>query len=208
MRNEAEVFAYLKALCRSSGYVHALATICYRDNMVRYSGQMRPKDMLPLFSPDRLIRTEISTLIGLIIQGEMDWTRPSPDVVQQQMDSTDALLKELHKTFLPSLSAPSGEQAEAVAGRELLGRGAFLREAIFYGGESAYSFQYRNLAVPKYAEDDAWLKANRLFSIFDARAVAQAISRLQERKLTAGRTVLRWRPECRNACSPLRRRRR
>ena len=105
MRDEAEVFADLKVLCRSSGYIHALATICFRDNIVRYSGQLRPKDMLPMFSPDRLIRTEISTLIGLMVQGERDWVRPSPDVVQQQVDSTDALLKELHETFLPSLSA-------------------------------------------------------------------------------------------------------
>ena len=55
-----------------------------------------------MFSPNRLIRTEISTLIGLMIQGEMDWTMPSPHVVQEQMDRMDALLKELHETFLPS----------------------------------------------------------------------------------------------------------
>ena len=109
MRNEAEVFADLRVLCRSSGYVHALANICFRDNIVRYSGQMRPKDMLPMFSFDRLIRTEISTLIGLMIQGEMDWTRPSPYVVQEQMDSTDSLLKELHETFLPSISGTIAE---------------------------------------------------------------------------------------------------
>jgi hypothetical protein len=166
--------------CRSSGYVHALANICFRDNIVRYSGQMRPKDMLPMFSPDHLIRTEISTLIGLMIQGEMDWTMPSPHVVQEQIDRTDALLKELHETFLPSLSGAIAEQAMApVKDLELLGRGEFLREVIFYGGESAYSFQYRDFAPPKYAADDAWLEANRGFSIFDARTIAQTIARLR-----------------------------
>ncbi len=184
MRTEAEVFADLKELCQSSGYVHALANICFRDNIVRYSGQMRPKDMLPMFSPDRLIRTEISTLIGLMIQGEMSWKRPSPHVVQEQMDCTDALLKELHETFLPSMSGAIAEQAKApVKDLELMGRGEFLREAIFYGGESAYSFQYRDFAPPKYAADDAWLKANRGFSVFDARTIAHAIARLQEQKL-------------------------
>jgi hypothetical protein len=108
VRNETEVFADLKVLCQSPGYVHALANICFRDNMVRYSGQMRPKDMLPMFSPDRLIRTEISTLIGLMIQGEMDWTMPSPHVVQGQMAHTDALLRELHETFLPPISGAVG----------------------------------------------------------------------------------------------------
>ena len=184
MRNEAEIFADLKALCRSSGYVHALANICFRDNIVRYSGQMRPKDMLPMFSPERLIRTEISTLIGLMIQGEMDWKMAPPHIVQEQMDRTDALLKELHETFLPSMSGAIALQAKRpVRDLELLGRGEFLREAIFYGGESAYSFQYRDFAPPKYAADDAWLKANRGFSIFDARTIAHAIARLQEQKL-------------------------
>jgi hypothetical protein len=59
MRTESDVFADLGALCRSEGYVHALSVLCFRDNIVRYSGQMRAKDMLPMFSPDHLIRTEI-----------------------------------------------------------------------------------------------------------------------------------------------------
>jgi hypothetical protein len=184
MRNEAEVFADLAVLCRSSGYVHALANICFRDNIVRYSGQMRAKDMLPMFSPDHLIRAEISTLIGLMIQGEVDWKMPSPRVCQEQMDRTDALLRELHDTFLPSFSDAIAEQTKGpVKDLELLGRGEFLREAIFYGGESAYSFQYRDFAPPKYAADDAWLKANRSFSIFEARTIAHAIARQQEQKL-------------------------
>ena len=184
MRNEADVFADLRGLCQSSGYVHALANICFRDNMVRYSGRMRPKDMLPMFSLDRLIRTEVSTLIGLMIQGEMDWQMPPPCVVQEQMDRTDALLKELHDTFLPSISSAIGEQAnKPTRDLGLLSRGEFLREAIFYGGESAYSFQYRDFAPLKYAADDAWFKANRGFSIFDASTIAQAIARLQEQKV-------------------------
>jgi len=186
MRNEADVFADLGALCRSEGYVHALANLSFRDNIVRYSGNMSPKDMLPMFSPDRLIRTEISTLIGLMIQSDMNWAMPSPEVVQEQMDRTDSLLKELHETFLPSMSGALAEPAKAPAeDLELLGRGKFLREVIFYGGESAYTFQYRDLAPQEYAEDDAWLKANREFSIFDARTVAESIARLQEQKLMA-----------------------
>ncbi|MDQ6666545.1 MAG: prepilin peptidase, partial [Acidobacteriota bacterium] len=186
MRTEAEVFADLKALCRSAGYVHVLAYLSFCDNIVRYSGQMSPKDMLPMFSRDRLIRTEISTLIGLMIQGDIDWTMPSAPVVQEQLDRTDSLLKELHETFLPSMSGTLAERAKApVTDLELIGRGEFLREVIFYAGESAYSFQYRDFAPQKYAADDAWLNANRGFSIFDARTVAQSIARLQEQKLMA-----------------------
>jgi hypothetical protein len=88
MRSEADVLSDLAAICRSDGYVHALAYLCFRDSVVRYTGEMRPKDMLPIFSNDRLIRTEISTLVGLMIQGDMNWTMPSPDIVQEQLDRT------------------------------------------------------------------------------------------------------------------------
>lgn len=57
-----------------------------------------------MFSRDHLIRTEVSTLIGLMIQGETDWTIPPPHVIQEQMDRTNALLKEFHETFLSSMS--------------------------------------------------------------------------------------------------------
>ena len=186
MRSEADAFFDLAALCRSEGYVHALAYLCFRDNIVRYAREMRPKDMLPMFSADRLIRTEISTLIGLMIQGDMSWKMPPPDVVQQQLDRTESLLKELHETFLPSMAAAIAQQAEA-PDRDLnvLGRGDFLREVIFYSSESAYNFQYREFAPQKYAADDAWLRANKGFSISEARDVAQAIARLQEQKLMA-----------------------
>src|SRR5580692_9306721 len=74
MRSEADVLSDLAAIRRSDGYVHALAYLCFRDSVVRYTGEMRLKDMLPIFSNDRLIRTKISTLVGLMIQGDMNWT--------------------------------------------------------------------------------------------------------------------------------------
>ncbi|MNQ75165.1 hypothetical protein D3C85_899500 [compost metagenome] len=60
--------------------------------------------------------------------------------------------------------------------------GAALREPIFYGGESAYSFQYRDFSPAKYGHDDPWLIANKGFSIRDAHNVVYAISRLQDEK--------------------------
>jgi len=182
MRTEAEVFGELAGLCQSSGYIHALAYLCFRDNIVRYSGTMHPKDLLPMFSSKRLIRTEISTLIGLMIKVAIDWDLPTPENVQDQISRTDALLKELHETFLPPMSEVLGQHG-SVPDPQLLSRGDFLREAIFYGGESAYTFQYRDLASEKYDHDDNWLKANKGFVFSDARAVAHAIARLQERKL-------------------------
>ena len=58
MREEALIFRDLSTLCTSRGYVHALAYLCFRDNIIHYADEMRVEDMQHLFSPDRLIRTE------------------------------------------------------------------------------------------------------------------------------------------------------
>ncbi len=49
-RCEAEVFAEIAALARESGYVHAIAQICYRDNLVSYTKEMKASDLQKLFS--------------------------------------------------------------------------------------------------------------------------------------------------------------
>jgi len=184
MRSEADVFADLSVLCRETGYVHTIALLCFRDNIVRYAEELRPDDMQRMFGPDRLIRNEISTLIGLMIQGEVNWETPSPENIQEQLDRTDSLLKELHETFLPPMASVLAEKRmSSDPNFNPLRRGDLLREAIFYSGESAYSFQYRDLAPFKYAADDDWLLANRGFSIHEAQAVARTVVRIQEKKL-------------------------
>ena len=61
VRSEQIIFDDLAGLCILPGYVHAIAYLCSRDNMIRYSGEMKTEDMQHLFSHDRLIRTETST---------------------------------------------------------------------------------------------------------------------------------------------------
>jgi hypothetical protein len=66
-----------------------------------------------------------------------------------------------------------------------------MREPIFYGGESAYSFQCRDLSPRKYANDDEWLKANKGFSIRTARNIVYAIGKLQNEKAIPMLNVIR-----------------
>lgn len=61
-------------------------------------------------------------------------------------------------------------------------KAASLREPIFYGGESAYPFQYRDFARLKYRADNEWLEANRGFQIEEAVQVVDALGKLQERR--------------------------
>lgn len=178
IRSEQEVFADLAALCRRQGYVHAVAHLCFRDNVILYAGDMKEADMRKMFSPSRLIRTEINTLLGLMIKVEIDWSLPAPKTVQGYMDATEHLLEELHHCL--SGKFWSGLTKEAVeSGFSPFERGEVLREPIFYSGEAAYNFQYLNLAVRKYAADAPWLEVNRGFNIDQASRVAKAIEELQ-----------------------------
>lgn len=181
IRSEHEVFADLAALCGKPGYIHAIANLCFRDNTILYAGKMKEGDMANMFSSDRLIRTEINTLLGLLVRSEIDWNLPSPAVVQAYMDTTERLLQELHHCL--SAEFFSGLTKEALeAGFNPFDRGEALREPIFYSGESAYSFQYLDLAVRKYAADSEWLLENRGFTIDQAALIAKSIDSVQSNR--------------------------
>mgnify|MGYP001389236581 CR=1 FL=1 len=173
-RLEQEIFADLAVLCCQPGYVHAIAHFCFRDNVILYAGDMKEADMRKMFSPSRLIRTEINTLLGLMIKAEIDWTLPAPKIVQEYMDATEQLLEELHHCL--SGGFWSGLTKKAVeSGFNPFEQGEVLREPIFYSGEAAYNFQYIDLAVRKYVADAPWLQTNRGFTIDHASRVAKAV---------------------------------
>ena len=183
MRQEGEIFDDLAKLCISPGYAHAIAYFCFRDNFVGYARELTADDMQHSYAPNRLIRTEISTLIGLLIKEKIDSAAPSSGAVQQYIERTEALLNELHHSMSAVAFAGLDSKRVMEEGFNPLARGDALREPIFYGGKSAYSFQYRELAVKKYVNDDDWLKANKGFSIQNARDVAQEIGRILDEKL-------------------------
>jgi hypothetical protein len=70
-RPEAEVFSDLEALCTSPGYVYALALIHLTNDTIFYNGKLKPDDLLPSYSWSRLIRSELSTLFGLMIKKQV-----------------------------------------------------------------------------------------------------------------------------------------
>src|SRR5690606_2787536 len=178
-RPEAEILAELQAVCAQPGYVHALAYLCFRDNMIFYSEELIEQDMHVMRNPERLSRTEISTLIGLMLKSSIDWALPPPHAQQRYVEDSDRLLGELHRALSAAFSLK-----DVIAGLERgekvnpFDSGAVLREPIFYGAESAYNFQYLDLAARRYAADAAWLQNNVGFTIEQACAVAEAIDRV------------------------------
>lgn len=178
-REESVIFADLARLCATPGYAHVLAFLCFRDDFVHVGPELDPEAVAALRGSSRLIRTEMSTLIGLMVKGEIDLSLPDVPTREQQTVETDALLHELHDSMTASM-------AEAVFGSDTpapFTRGRVLREPIFYGPESAYIFQYRDFSEAKYRRDEQWLRSKVGFSASDARAVASALFKLRNAKV-------------------------
>ena len=184
MRSEQVIFDDLAMLCTSPGYVHAIACVCVRDGVIQYESQMTAEDMRHLFSMTRLIITEISTLIGLLIKKDVDYALPAAGILQQYLERTDALLEELHRAIGENIFAGLNPVEFFEKGVNPFTKGEALREPIFYSGESAYSFQYRDFSPRKYGADDEWLKSNKGFTIQTARDVVEALRHVQASRLS------------------------
>lgn len=179
-RSESEVIAELVTLTSQPGYVHAVAKICYRDNLVTYQGEYSASDLNKLFNPERLIRTEITTLLGLMMRQPLDLSLPAPSVVLDYVSRSDELMEELHQAMNSPILESFVHQADGGAEMTELWEGSMMREPIFYGTESAYSFQYRDFFVEKHASDDNWLRQNKGFTTLQARLVAHAMCSLMD----------------------------
>jgi hypothetical protein len=191
-RDEQAVFNELADLCSAPGYIHALAYLYQSNNWITYKDAVTAEDMLPNYSQERLIRTQLSTLFGLLVRHEIDFAYPGAHLIQSCIDRSNTLLLELHH----SLARPMREEMLAMAqGQAPLAanpsaRGAFFREGIFYGAESAYVFQYHDLARIKYLADAPWLLKTMGFSIEQACDVVKAIFDIQpDRILSNARDI-------------------
>ncbi|MEN8915738.1 SEC-C metal-binding domain-containing protein [Alteriqipengyuania sp.] len=190
-RAEQDIFDDLAELCAAPGFAHALAWMSLRDNYVTFDGAMGSEALAASYAPGRTVRTEFSTLLGLLIRQPIDLSEPTPAEIQALFDRTGTLLNELHErlgrpmwdSIIETAKAMQEEGAERPSSP--FTRADVLREPIFYGGESAYSFQYRDMALERYAADEGWLIANKGFCIADAQAVAEAISEIQTDKIVS-----------------------
>lgn len=159
-------------------------------------GRLTPNDMEHLSRREHLNRNEMSTLVGLMIKDEVDYTLPNLSLLGEYIDTTVSLLEELHqcmeshrnaevgRSLTKIISAKPNQPVSEETIRNLLGSGPVLREAMFYGTESAYNFQYRDLAPKRYEQDSKWLETNKGFNIETVRRVAKTISQMQSEKVT------------------------
>lgn len=161
MRSEQEIFDDLASLCASPGYIHALAVICFRENMLILADDVTGEDWSRQFSEQSLTRTETTTLVGLLMRAPIDLALPEPHVLAGYIEQTERLLQEMHQSIAAPLHHVVASAHEMDADVNPFTSAEALREPIFYGPESAYSFQYRDFTPRKYANDAAWLRQNK-----------------------------------------------
>ena len=183
MRSEQEIFNDLAALCSSEGFVHAIARICFIDNIIKFNKELRVEDMDQMFSKSRLIRTETTTLIGLMMRERVDFTLPSPRTLNSYIKRSKSLLEELHQVLLHDCMEVTSERISTKSKINPLISGPCLREMIFYSGESAYSFQYRDLAPRKYSADADWLFENKNIDLEVSREICRNISKFLDGRI-------------------------
>ena len=139
-------------------------------------------------------------VIGLMVRAPIDFSLPSGQYLATLIERSEALLKDLHEAMVQPFvegfpAALSNSNANPFETAEAM------REPIFYGAESAYSFQYRDRAPKKYGRDEEWLRKNKGFSIEEARQAVVAICDLLNEKLLA--TLLRLKDMPKEAWSML-----
>jgi len=192
VRSEQEIFDELTALSAIPGFAHIIAYFSARDNFTVYFDGMRAEDMQHLYSRSRLIRTELFTLIGLMVRADPDYDAPPPEDAEALSNRTEALLEELHHAMVRPMfdeiqkAVTKGQPLNSSKSRDAI------REPIFYGGEGAFSFQNCDFAAEKYEAENAWLFENKGTSINDMIVVAEQIGELQAQKMT---DLLQLRPK-------------
>lgn len=192
MRTEEDVFQDLAQLCVTDGYAHVISHFCFRDNAIAYEGKLTAKNFEHQSSMERLVRTEISTLIGLMCKAEVSLEIPHPAKMQDLIDKTEVLLNEMHQTMMnPKLLGFQDMEAMFKSDVNPFKSGTAMREPFFYSGESAYDFQYRELAFRKYANDAQWFEKEKGFSLADVKNILDAVDEIQDEQLMATLDALR-----------------
>lgn len=147
-------------------------------------------------SPSRrqLLRLEISTLVGLMLKKDFSLQVPESKEFDGLINQTESLLERLHLSLSQSLLDDIKASISNSAMENPLAKGAHLREPIFYSSESAHDFQYKDLAIERYAQDEDWIIKNKGFSITNACIIVEAMVTVQQLKLQFFNEMLKNRP--------------
>ncbi|HCO5252449.1 TPA: zinc chelation protein SecC, partial [Escherichia coli] len=170
-KSESEIFSKLESLCSSDGFIHVLALLSCMNNTTFYEEELSSTDMQHLYEKERLIRTEISTIAGLLLKSEVNMAYPGEAVLSQLTEDVNSSLAVLHSAMY------SGDRDGEYDNK-------MIKESIFYSGESAYDFQYLDMAEEKYAQDNSWFLEYMGFSCSEMVSVGRCVESIIGRQVS------------------------
>ena len=172
-RSVDKCFAELRSLCHQPGFFHAISRIIFRDFFSKVDQQGVVTFDTERYSRARIIHNELMLLVGLAIQSKSPDTYSQIGNTEELVAKADKLLEELHSV----LEAPMHTHLDELLreGESKTSFGDIAREAIFYGAQSAFNSQYRDMARKRYREDTEWLLRNRGISIRPIIEIAKYI---------------------------------
>jgi hypothetical protein len=173
-RTEQDIFRSLIEACTNSQAPHAIALIAVRDNYTGYAGKLTGERLLDTYSDKRLVTSEFNALLGCFARTERQVEEFSPEQALLLVDKMDGLLAELHEAMNRDAFGGLFNGLQDGSFQSFL-TGPVVREAAFYAGDSAYSFQYRDFSQERYEADAGWLTANKGFDPAQARAILKAL---------------------------------
>ena len=182
MRTEEEILEELGALCICKGYIHTLSILCYQNNFVTFDEALTTEILAKVYDKEILIRTEITTLVGLMMRAPIDFSIPEVSDTHKYLTHTVRLLKELHETMINCVKVSLGDDGVSSTD-DFCSSPAALREMIFYSAESAYTHQYRDIACQKYHDDSDWLLSNKGIKLKVGYDVCRSILNIVDRKM-------------------------
>lgn len=184
--SEKELIQKLSEVCKKPGYIHALALYTLKSFFIFYGDKLRKNDIAKAHSEDNLIRNEQNLLL-LLIGNHIDETQISFEEITAYIEETRNILHEIHQAINKNIFKNVFQHPENIKDSSSF----FLepevwREAIFYGPESAYYFQYKELIYSKYINDDQWFKENKGFNIAEGLEIIETIHDLLDFKRSIG----------------------
>ncbi|QEY25173.1 hypothetical protein D0T92_00510 [Neisseria zalophi] len=198
MLSEQEIFNQLSTLCSQKGFIHALVKLNFDNNYYRANknGNFTSNQIVKShINKEKVIRAELLTLLALVIKNNPYFfqdEKPIPEILEKNIQTIKELLNNLHNIFTQPIVKNMREKANVMHTQqnfELFNESdVFLteesiREAIFYGGDGVYSFQYQDLGCLKYLKDNDWFVKNKGFSIRVAFYVLEIIFDLHHIKI-------------------------
>ncbi|MDC5808831.1 SEC-C metal-binding domain-containing protein [Vibrio europaeus] len=169
IRSEDIVFKELMQLCSQKGFIHVLAYLSIRDNSFSYSDHIKSDDLAKFSDASRLIRTEISTIQGLILKSGYSVDAIPDELFDEYVAKIDSLMLEIHHGLGKEMKDSFNHLDVGDKGRkDFFSFTAAIRESVYYASEPAYDFQLCELAKQKYSHDKDWLQDNVGFNCDEA----------------------------------------